>query len=50
MVVRCEIVNDSLLRIHGEGELPHGVNELTIRYKLGDVPVSDDKYVIASFQ
>lgn len=52
-VVRCEIVNDSLLRIHGEGsasvELPYGVNELTIRYKLGAAPVSSDKYVIASF-
>lgn len=49
----CEIVSDSLLRIHGEGsasvELPFGANQLVIRYKLGAEPVDTDKYVIATF-
>jgi hypothetical protein len=52
-VARCEIVSDSLLRIHGESsaalELPYGASEVVIRYKLGAVPSGGDKYVIATF-
>lgn len=50
---RCEVVDDTLLRIHGEGsagiELPYGATKLTIRYKLGATPTSTDKYTVATF-
>jgi len=49
----CEVVSSNLLRIYGEGsasvELPHGVNELVIRYKIGATPTGTDKYTIATF-
>lgn len=50
---RCEIISDTLLRIHGEGsasvELPYAATKVSITYKLGEAPSGAEKYVIATF-
>lgn len=49
----CEILSDTVLRIHGEGsapvELPYGANQLVIVYRLGGTPADTDKYTVATF-
>ena len=48
----CE-TDDDILILHGEAsasvELPYGVTEVTLRYRLGGTPAGTDKYVLATF-
>lgn len=49
----CGIVSGTTLRIHGEGsaavELPHGATQVTLRFRLGALPVGTDRYTVATF-
>jgi hypothetical protein len=53
VAARCEIVDKSTLRIHGEEsaaiEVPYGVTDIDLCFKLGAVPEGLDDYVVASF-